>query len=228
MWCSRIHFPFKKLLEYNPKYFSKNGFIQMIERSYKDGEFKAGAAHFIFIALYATPYRDLNHYGYDYSHEGRKTVAYRLFNSAKLIQQAWRTFKLRPETLAKQVWNNVRNDGTPDNKKYLGMTPHVHYSLYDWVEEKKIQLWIRLCNETYKNVSKILLQKGYVIIRGSNWTNQLKWLHNPEYYRIDKNDKLEYLIRVTECEKYKVNSIEVKAMCARVARFLILVIVYMM
>src|SRR6266498_5444732 len=39
MWCSRIHFPFKKLLV---KYFSKNGFIQMIERSYKDGEFKAG------------------------------------------------------------------------------------------------------------------------------------------------------------------------------------------
>ena len=32
MWCSRICFPFKKLLEYNPKYFSKNGFIQMIER----------------------------------------------------------------------------------------------------------------------------------------------------------------------------------------------------
>ena len=36
MWCSRVRYPFKKLLEYNPKYFSKNGFIQMIERSYKD------------------------------------------------------------------------------------------------------------------------------------------------------------------------------------------------
>ena len=42
MWCSRVRYPFKKLLEYNPKYFSKNGFIQMIERSYIDGEFKAG------------------------------------------------------------------------------------------------------------------------------------------------------------------------------------------
>ncbi|RHZ85703.1 hypothetical protein Glove_62g10 [Diversispora epigaea] len=42
-WCSRIRSPFKKLIEYNPKYFSKNGFIQMIERSlYKNGEFKAG------------------------------------------------------------------------------------------------------------------------------------------------------------------------------------------
>ena len=37
MWCSRVRYPFKKLLECNPKYFSKNGFIQMIERLYKDG-----------------------------------------------------------------------------------------------------------------------------------------------------------------------------------------------
>ena len=42
MWYSHVRYPFKKLLEYNPKYFSKNGFIQMIKRSYKDGEFKAG------------------------------------------------------------------------------------------------------------------------------------------------------------------------------------------
>ncbi|PKC60201.1 hypothetical protein RhiirA1_399367 [Rhizophagus irregularis] len=46
MWCSRVYYPFKKLLEYNPKYFSKNRFIQMIERSYKDGEFKAGRRSF--------------------------------------------------------------------------------------------------------------------------------------------------------------------------------------
>src|SRR5207247_9473788 len=46
MWCSRICYPFKKLLEYNPKYFSKNGFIQMIESVYKDGDFKAGRRSF--------------------------------------------------------------------------------------------------------------------------------------------------------------------------------------
>ena len=46
MWYSRVHYPFKKLLEYNPKYFSKNGFIQMIERIFKDGEFKAGRCSF--------------------------------------------------------------------------------------------------------------------------------------------------------------------------------------
>jgi len=46
MWCSRVRYPFKTLLENNLKYFSKNGFIQMIERYYKDGEFKAGGRSF--------------------------------------------------------------------------------------------------------------------------------------------------------------------------------------
>ena len=41
MWCFCIHYLFKKLLEYNPKYFFKNGFIQMVERVYIDGKFKA-------------------------------------------------------------------------------------------------------------------------------------------------------------------------------------------
>src|SRR3954470_17690685 len=46
MWCSHVRYPFKKLLEYNLKYFSKNGFIQMVERVYIDGEFKAGRRSF--------------------------------------------------------------------------------------------------------------------------------------------------------------------------------------
>src|SRR5437773_9749978 len=28
-----------------------------------------------------------------------------------------------PETWTKRVWNMVRNDGTPDDKKYLGIIP---------------------------------------------------------------------------------------------------------
>ena len=53
--------------------------------------------------------------------EIRKSTVYRLINSAKASQRAWRTFKLKPITWAKQVWNIVRNDGTPDKKKYLGI-----------------------------------------------------------------------------------------------------------
>src|SRR6266480_4401389 len=46
IWYFRVRYPFKTLLENNLKYFSKNGFIQMIERSYKDGEFKVGGRSF--------------------------------------------------------------------------------------------------------------------------------------------------------------------------------------
>ncbi|CAB4441686.1 unnamed protein product [Rhizophagus irregularis] len=74
---------------------------------------------------------------------------------------------MRPKSLANRIWETVRNDGTPNNKKYLGITPR----------------------DTYR---------GYKVVRGSDWSNQLKWLQNPEYYRIDK-DNIEYLIRVTEC-----------------------------
>ncbi|CAG8480142.1 2247_t:CDS:2 [Ambispora gerdemannii] len=140
MWCSRVRYPFKKLLEYNPKYFSKNGFIQMVER--------LGDAHLIFIALYATPWclsvnKHLNecisktatrHLAYskpvkkkvsselsDDEIEIKKSVVYRLINSAKVIQWTWRAFKLRPKSLAKQVWEAVRNDRTPDRKRFLGI-----------------------------------------------------------------------------------------------------------
>ena len=114
--------------------------------------------------------------------------------------------------MAKRIWEAVRNDGTPDRKKFLGITSCIPY--IDWEFEKKNQLYVRLANVTYDIVFKILYQRGYIIIRGSDWTNQLKWLQNPEYYRIDK-DNIEYLIRVTECEKYKANSWSVKSICER-------------
>ena len=40
MWYSRIRAPFRKLIEYNPTFFSKNEFIHMTERLYENGEFK--------------------------------------------------------------------------------------------------------------------------------------------------------------------------------------------
>jgi len=56
--------------------------------------------------------------------EGRKImerIAYRVLNSAKAIQQAWWSYKLGPETKAQRAWNMVRNDDTPDRKKFLGL-----------------------------------------------------------------------------------------------------------
>ena len=141
---------------------------------------------------------------------------------ATVIQRAYRNYKKRPESLAKRIWEAVRNDGTPNRKKLLGITPRDTYPAPswltrddEWIIEKKWQLSVRLANVTYGIVFKKLYQRGYIIIRGSDWSNQLKWLQNPEYYRIDK-DNIEYLIRVTECEKYKANSWSIKSICERV------------
>ncbi|GES91402.1 hypothetical protein GLOIN_2v1486993 [Rhizophagus clarus] len=46
MWCSHIHVPFKKFLEYNPTYFSKNAYIHMTDRLYEDGKFRPGRPTF--------------------------------------------------------------------------------------------------------------------------------------------------------------------------------------
>ena len=40
---------------------------------------------------------------------------------ATVIQRAYRNYKKRPESSAKRVWEAVRNDGTPDRKKFLGI-----------------------------------------------------------------------------------------------------------
>src|SRR5437763_11491673 len=42
MWCSRIRASFRILIERNPKFFSKNEFIHMTEREYKNGKFEPG------------------------------------------------------------------------------------------------------------------------------------------------------------------------------------------
>ncbi|PKY62357.1 hypothetical protein RhiirA4_488704, partial [Rhizophagus irregularis] len=63
------------------------------------------------------------------------------------IQRAYRNYKKRPKSLAKWIWEAVRNDGTPDDKKYLGITSCISY--IDWEFEKKNQLYVRLANVTY-------------------------------------------------------------------------------
>ena len=63
------------------------------------------------------------HHAYNTPYEIKELIAYRIFNSATVIQRAWRNYMKRPKSLAYQVWNIVRNDGTPDEKKFLGIAP---------------------------------------------------------------------------------------------------------
>jgi hypothetical protein len=247
MWCSRVRYPFKKLLEYNSKYFSKNGFIQITERLFKDGEFKAGRRSFniyctvcgslviirentiectndhlnkcitktakrriahsnpvqkntkkggapsrkrvaslspgeidkIYLTYSVMYSKGLTHYSYDYSHEGRKRIVNHLIDSAKVVQRAWRAFKLRPETWTKRVWNMVRNDSTPDKKKFLGInlsikkTPNNYY-IANNVDKKKEQLSKRLCLVSYIVAFILLHRQGYRIVEYLGWTYMLK------------------------------------------------------
>ena len=51
-------------------------------------------------------------------YEIKEPIAYYIFNSATVIQQAWRNYMKRPKSLAYQVWNMVRNDGTLTRKSF--------------------------------------------------------------------------------------------------------------
>ena len=41
--------------------------------------------------------------------------------AVRLIQNAYQNYKSRPKTLAKRVWEAVRNDNTPEDKKFLNI-----------------------------------------------------------------------------------------------------------
>ncbi|CAG8747864.1 4177_t:CDS:2 [Dentiscutata erythropus] len=154
MWCSRICYPFRTLLENNLKYFSKNRFIHMTERS-RDRRFMVEKRSFY---IYCTVcdtlvfiYKNTIEYASNHLKKciTKKYLAYskpvwknkgvpsqksvsllspdEIEKFIKLIGlctvKAWRAFQLRPETWAKRVWNMVGNDGTPNEKKFLGITP---------------------------------------------------------------------------------------------------------
>ncbi|CAB4413063.1 unnamed protein product [Rhizophagus irregularis] len=55
MWCSHIHYPFKKLLEYNQNTSPRMDLFKLLKNHIKMGNLKLGNTYFIFIALYATP-----------------------------------------------------------------------------------------------------------------------------------------------------------------------------
>ncbi|CAG8791591.1 26655_t:CDS:1 [Dentiscutata erythropus] len=150
MWCSHIHYPFRTLLKNNPKYFSKNVFIYLTERS-RDGRFtvekrsfyiyctvydilvficentiecanhhlnkciaKTAKRHFTHsnpvqkkggrsVSSLSSVYSQCGYHVYNTDNGFREEIAYSLFNSAKIIQRAWRDYKLRPETWAKRI-----------------------------------------------------------------------------------------------------------------------------
>ena len=134
----------------------------------------------------------------------------------------------------------VRNDGTPDNKKFLDIVPHgktYHFingkliesnyvsdrfyaenkhNIYfatTWAEAKRNQLYGRLCTVAYLATFRVLYQQGYIVVRGIAWYNILKWLQNPEFYLIDKKYNFENIIKISDCVKYRGKSVEIERIC---------------
>src|SRR5205814_8466067 len=89
--------------------------------------------------------KGLSIYSYANNYETWKKHVNHLIDTVKVVQRAWRAFKLRSETWAKRVWNRVRNDGTPAEGKFLGIdlsikkTPNNYY-IANNVDKKKEQL----------------------------------------------------------------------------------------
>ena len=135
--------------------------------------------------------------------------------------------------MAKRIWEAVRNDGTPDNMKFLGMVPrgktyyfingkliesnyvadqfyvenrHNIYFNTTWIYEKRVQLWGRLAIVTHILVRKLLYKQGYMVVTGEYWLDMLKWPRDPEYYSIHRKYNYRNLIRISEYETYKSKS----------------------
>ena len=64
---------------------------------------------------------------------------------ATVIQQAYRNYKKRPESSVKRVWKGVRNDGTPNRKKFLGIFGYNQMVKNPETQEE----YAKACNEFY-------------------------------------------------------------------------------
>ena len=110
----------------------------------------------------------------------------------------------------------VRNDNTPDEKKFLEIDLSIKKAPDDYiannVDKKKEQLSNRLCLVSYIVAFIELHWQGYRIVEYSGWTYMLKWLSNPEYYRIDKyldNGNVNFVRSSNTCVKWQADHIHV-------------------
>ena len=73
---------------------------------------------------------------------------------ATVIQRAYRNYKKRPESSAKRVWEVVRNDGTSDRKKFLGILKKGQMVINPKTQEE----YVIACEEFYAYFRKHYLK----------------------------------------------------------------------
>ncbi|RHZ69718.1 hypothetical protein Glove_280g70 [Diversispora epigaea] len=102
------------------------------------------------------------------------------FGRARVIQRAFRNYKNRPESLATQAWNAMRNDGTLDNEKLLGLTPR---KVKNSQTREQFNQWRTKWIELYKNNP---MRRSYIVNR------QYKEDYIPDDWIGRKKDQLRY------------------------------------
>src|SRR6185312_2571142 len=70
------------------------------------------------------------------------------FGKVRIIQMAYRNYKNRPESLATQAWNAMRNDGTSNDEKFLGLTRR---KVKNPQTQEQFNQWRTKWIEIYKN-----------------------------------------------------------------------------
>ena len=97
------------------------------------------------------------------------------FGKARIIQIAYRNYKNRPESLATQAWNAMRDDGTSNDKKFLGLTSHevknpqTREQFNQWRTK-----WIEIYKNDYMMRSSIIIrqyEEYYILV---NWISSKK------------------------------------------------------
>ncbi|RGB26470.1 hypothetical protein C1646_770394 [Rhizophagus diaphanus] len=119
---------------------------------------------------------------------------------ARIIQKAYRNYREKPTSYCKRVWEVVRNDDTPKEKKFLGMPYH----------GKKMIMYSIFWN---------LALRSHPVVQGCSFTENtedsfIKQLYNQKSYSEHKRDQLcERLRQVWEKLKYmkEINVVTLKS-----------------
>ncbi|GBC50725.2 hypothetical protein GLOIN_2v205859 [Rhizophagus irregularis DAOM 181602=DAOM 197198] len=156
--------------------------------------------------------KGLSIYSYADDYETWKKHVNHLIDTVKSCPTAWRAFKLRPETWAKRVWNMVRNDGTPDKKKFL--SPRGKRDIYDpyvWYIDRKIlakDLPESFLNNLYDgHIPREWARKedGYRIL---NITVLMKYYNNGNVNFVKSSEYARYRCKITG-KPYPCDSLEI-------------------
>jgi hypothetical protein len=115
---------------------------------------------------------------------------------ATVIQQAYRNYKKRPESSAKRIWEVVRNDGTPNRKKFLGILRYNQMIMNPETQKEYAIAWDEfhaLFRKSYsKYIGKINPAKVIPLYEKYIYCSPSRWIEVKKYQLRRRLDKVAY------------------------------------